>query len=361
MGTPLTPSASHKQMLSPVIRPTLLALALLLAACGSSAALPTPSPTASAASATPAPSATLAPSPSPTASPSASRSPIPLPNSAQVAAAGNGVVWVQISDRLFRSTDRGETWSERGSPSPMSVPFVTNIAFVNATQGWILSTGAPATQCQSQSFEILRTTDGAATWQSVSAASDTAQCKENLAFVDAQHGYMTSYDPNSAPQVWRTTDGGAHWSSSRVPDPPGFTTRPGGMVLRLGPVADFGSVLLVAAIGPGGGRDEPHYVFRSTDGGATWTSAGKMPWADVGPIFLTASRWFELILPGPSSETTDGGASWHPFTTDYQQAAPIAPQIVFGDTNTGYATVRGALQRSSDGGAHWTSLRTPGT
>ncbi len=346
-----------------MIRPILLAAALLVSACGGGAALApaTPTSTATAGTATPGASVTGAPSPSPATSPSASRSPIPLPNSARVAAAGNGVVWVLIGDRLFASTDRGETWSERGLPSPMSVPFVTDIAFVDATRGWILSAGSPATQCQTQAFEILRTTDGAGTWRSVSAASDTGQCKENLAFVDAQHGYMTSYDPNSAPLVWRTVDGGAHWSAARVPDPPGFTTRPGGFTLRLGPVADFGSLLLVGAIGPGGGRDESHYVFRSTDGGATWTFAAKVPWAETGPVFLTPSRWIQLILPGPSTETTDGGATWHPFTTDYEQAAPVAPQIVFGDANTGYATVRGALQRTTDGGAHWTRLPTPGT
>jgi photosystem II stability/assembly factor-like uncharacterized protein len=56
-----------------------------------------------------------------------------------------------------------------------------------------------------------------------------------------------------------------------------------------------------------------------------------------------------------------GGATWHAFTFDYSQAAPIAPEIVFGDPLVGYATVRGAIQRTVDGGAHWTQLKTPGT
>jgi len=62
-----------------------------------------------------------------------------------------------------------------------------------------------------------------------------------------------------------------------------------------------------------------------------------------------------------SKETTDGGTTWHAFTTDYSQAAPIAPDIVFGDPLVGYATVRGAIQRTVDGGAHWTTIKTPGT
>ncbi len=345
-------------MLSPVIRPVLIAAALLVSACGGGAALATPTAAVTTATATPGVSPTGAASPSTPASPSARRSPIPLPNTARLAAAAHGVVWMLVGDRLFRSTDRGESWTERLVPPDGGS---LEIAFTSDRTGFAMRLASPATQCQAQGFALWRTGDGAASWQPVSGAFDTAQCKENLAFVDGQRGYMTGYDPNSAPTVWRTADGGAHWSASRLPDPPGFTTRPGGLTLRLGPVADFGSVLLVGAIGPGGGRDESHYVFRSTDGGATWTFAAKVPWAETGPVFLTPSRWIQLILPGPSTETTDGGATWHPFTTDYEQAAPVAPQIVFGDANTGYATVRGALQRTTDGGAHWTRLPTPGT
>jgi photosystem II stability/assembly factor-like uncharacterized protein len=76
---------------------------------------------------------------------------------------------------------------------------------------------------------------------------------------------------------------------------------------------------------------------------------------------VTAPRWLQITPPGGSKETTDGGGSWHAFTTDYQQAAPVAPAIVFGDAQVGYAAVRGAIQRTVDGGAHWTAIKTPGT
>ena len=69
----------------------------------------------------------------------------------------------------------------------------------------------------------------------------------------------------------------------------------------------------------------------------------------------------DQIVPSDSRETTDGGKTWHFYASDYQQAAPVAPQIVFGDANVGYATARGAIQRTIDGGAHLTSIKTPGT
>ena len=35
--------------------------------------------------------------------------------------------------------------------------------------------------------------------------------------------------------------------------------------------------------------------------------------------------------------------------------------VVFGDASVGYATARGSIQRTTDGGATWAQLRTPGT
>ncbi|MBU6424016.1 MAG: glycoside hydrolase, partial [Chloroflexi bacterium] len=272
---------------------------------------------------------------------------------------------------LFLSGDRGATWSERALP-PQPVQ-ITTITFVDAQHGWVLSTGSPATQCQAQGAAIWRTDDGARTWKRIVdlvvganaqpvAGISPGQCKEDLAFADATHGFFDSWDPNSRPTVYRTTDGGMSWAATRLPDPPGFTTQTGGFSLHPGPVADFGAVQLVSALGNSGTKDTT-YVFRSTDGGASWTYAATTP--DLSPgaviVFLTATRWIAPLAPAPWDETADGGATWHAFTTDYSQAAPIAPQIVFGDAETGYATVRGGLQRTTDGGAHWTALKTPGT
>jgi photosystem II stability/assembly factor-like uncharacterized protein len=62
-----------------------------------------------------------------------------------------------------------------------------------------------------------------------------------------------------------------------------------------------------------------------------------------------------------SEHRPNAGKTWHLYPSDYSQAAPVAPQIVFSDPLVGYATVRGSIQRTIDGGPHWTYLKTPGT
>ena len=39
----------------------------------------------------------------------------------------------------------------------------------------------------------------------------------------------------------------------------------------------------------------------------------------------------------------------------------LTPEVVFADSLVGYATVRGGISRTVDGGLHWTDVHTPGT
>jgi photosystem II stability/assembly factor-like uncharacterized protein len=315
---------------------------------------PTPTPTPLLPS--PVPGVLVAPSP-----------PIVLPDSAQLSAPSSDVVWTLVHDTyLYRSTDRGLTWVEKpmppggqagaGFPQP-------EIAFVSDAEGWLSTGGSPATQCSTESVTVWHTADAGATWQKLgSTGIADAQCKHGLSFVDPTHGLLAAWDDSHAPVIYRTTDGGVTWSASQpLPDPPGFTTEPGGFTLHAGLVQKFGSELLVTANGNSARGGGVEAVFHSTDGGATWTYIATAHDVAVDLVFVSASRWLQLIGPGLSFETTDSGASWHKYASDYSQAAPVAPQLAFGDTSVGYATVRGGIQVTLDGGLHWTDLKTPGT
>jgi photosystem II stability/assembly factor-like uncharacterized protein len=323
-------------------------LVLVASACATQPRLatsPTPSPTAS---------ATATPRQTPTSSPTASLTPIVLPTITQLSAPSGTVVWALVGGvNLYRSSDRGDTWEERSLPGRLPN---ADIAFASDKEGFLFGAGSPTTQCQSQTVALWRTTGGAGPWQQVTPTGIAdAMCKQGISSGDSTHAFLTTISPNAGSLIYRTADAGASWTASApLPIPPNLASHGALFVQITSRPRAFGSVVLVA-----GGAGQTKDVFRSTDGGATFTYASTVA-ADGNVVYLTASRWLDFA-PNSSMETTDGGATWHAFMTDYNQAAPIAPDLVFGDAQVGYATVRGAIQRTTDGGAHWTTIRTPGT
>lgn len=337
-----------------MLRTAAIAVGLLLVTC-TAAPVAVPSQTAA-----PAAISTTASSAPITVAPAASAPPIVLPSIAQLSAPSGSVVWALVgATRLFRSTDRGDTWQERPLP-PQSASII--VSFIDEREGWILRSGSPATQCQSQRIALWHTADTGATWEQVAATGIAdGQCKVGLTFSDASHGFISAASPNDRPLVYRTADGGRSWTAAAaLTDPPSFTSHGAGFELTVTAVRAFGSNVLGDVAGNGAGQIG-RYAYRSADGGATWTYASTGPAPTITISFVSATRWLQIGAPGESRETTDGGATWHAYTTDYSQAAPIAPAVAFGDAQVGYATVRGAIQRTIDGGAHWTAIRTPGT
>lgn len=338
------------------------ALLVLLSAC--SAPPPASSATTAPPSVSTTPTSTLTASPLPTVA----ATPITLPSTAQLSAPSGTVVSAFVADsRLFRSTDRGDAWQERSAALPSGPN--REIAFVSDTGGWLATYSSAGTQCDVQTVGITHTADAGATWDPmVSAAVAPAaeppgtggpRCKERLATVDAQRGFLSANGTNTTPVIYRTADAGRTWRASNLlPVPPGFTVTPTGAFLRADRVRAFGTTALVL-VRPS--DLSASYVYRSIDSGATWTYLTKVPAGEGALAFVTATRWLQIGTPSSSMETTDAGATWHAFRTDYSQAAPIAPDVVFGDALVGYATVRGAIQRTTDGGAHWTTIKTPGT
>jgi photosystem II stability/assembly factor-like uncharacterized protein len=271
-------------------------------------------------------------------------------------------VWALIQgDFLYSSSNRGKSWVQRPMPPVQALPH-PEVSFVNGTEGWLSTGGVAASQCRVDHTDIWHTTDGGATWTFLgSTGIGDSRCKEGLSFVDSRHGFLGAWDDNHAPVIYGTADGGVTWKASQpLPDPPGFKSQAGGFTLHAGLVRQFGTTLLVPALGYSSAATGTEAVFRSTDGGATWTYLATAPPTDA-IAFVSVSRWLQLIPPGQSVETTDAGKTWHHYPSDYAQAAPIAPEIVFGGAMVGYAQARAEIQRTLDGGLHWSDIKTPGT
>lgn len=342
-GSPDAPQRAAQQTASPA-RP---------------AQTPAATPSAAVIATTPLPAASPPPTPRPLGSPS----PIPLPSYAQLSAPTGNVVWALVaSSRLFVSADGGSHWQER--PLPSEIDGLTpspQISFISEREGWMLTPGAPGCP-QSQSARLWHTADGASTWRALdlSGLADST-CKDVLSFVDARRGFLTGHAADGGPIVYATTDGGRSWRASQ-PLPMGSAPcgRPSGGPCIAGQVRVFGQQLLVDVAVHLSGRIT-RSVFHSSDGAASWTLAADVPDPRGALVIVTLSRWLEIGNDGDSRETSDAGRSWHGYSSDFSTAAPVAPAITFGSEQVGYATVRGFIRRTTDGGVHWTSLTTPGT
>lgn len=219
----------------------------------------------------------------------------------------------------------------------------------------MLVLGQPATQCSMEDTELWHTNDGATTWSKVDPEGlPFFQCKSTMAFVDGLHGFVGGYDTSTPASIHRTADGGRTWATAKLPSPPTADTFTS--ALRPSSVSAFGSSLVVVASGYTKDATPASYVFVSLDAGVTWTYVRPL---EDGTRIVSPTRWLKWSTP--YQESLDAGASWHTYATDYQQAAPITPALVFGDAKVGYATVRGGIQRTLDGGAHWEPIKTPGT
>jgi photosystem II stability/assembly factor-like uncharacterized protein len=169
--------------------------------------------------------------------------------------------------------------------------------------------------------------------------------------------------------LYASRDGGASWSFRGLAD-----SRQIGRVL-VAP-SDPGT-LLVAALGHAYGPNDMRGVFRSNDGGATW-SRTLFRDADTGAIDLAADPAWHVVFAslwqtrrppwntyppsnGPGSglyRSLDAGRTWVPVRGGFpsEGLGKIGLAVAPGDPQRVYAIVdakAGGLYRSDDGGLNW--------
>jgi photosystem II stability/assembly factor-like uncharacterized protein len=278
-------------------------------------------------------------------------SPSAAGSAVELSAPTSNAAWALVDyDALFRSTDRGATWTKRSLPSNFGLR--PSISFINASEGWLLVPGSPTSQCGQASGAVWHTTDAAATWQKLPATGIAqSQCKSYIWFADSRHGFIGAWDDLHPATIYRTSDGGQTWAASKLlPDPPNYQSQEGGVGYQVTWLKSFGSTYYLGALGT-------PYIYRSSDGGTSWKWFTKVPSTAV--VMVTETRWLDFTDSGQALESTNGGQAFGPFVTDLKATPPVRASFV--NDALGYVVAGSVVQRTTDGGAHWTVLSTPWT
>jgi photosystem II stability/assembly factor-like uncharacterized protein len=275
------------------------------------------------------------------------------------------VVWASgTRGRYVVSTDGGSSWKTDSVPDASHLDF--RAVFALDAETALMSSAGPAENGQAN---IYRTSDGGAHWTRVFTTDRQGVFLDAMAFWDRQHGIAMSDPVEGRWFLLTTSDGGRTWT--RIPPeriPP--------ILIGEAAFAASGTCLTVQGegnvwIGTGGAAKAR--VFRSTNRGRTWTVA-ETPVHAGGPsagIFSVAFRDAKrgIVVGGDYQQpkamldnvalTTDGGKSWRlakgPLPAGYMSGVAYVP-----GTSTLVAVGLAGTATSSDGGERWTMIDTVG-
>ncbi len=296
----------------------------------------------------------LTPTPTPTSTPKPGTIlPNPLIRALYMLDASNG--WAIGDSYALRTSDGGLTWY---NVLPGIAP--TGAFFLNAATGWVIAN--PGT--------LYHTNSGGAQWtQSESPfCGETLQCY--LHFLNNTEGFLLSGSPigmfKHPVSLYQTSDGGASWTLKFSHNP---AEEPGSLPLG---GYKYGIAFRNTLNGWINGGDYPadgyFYLFRTTDGGPTWSQvqpalpAGyQSAFINVGtpqffgpsqavlPVFMRTSAGRDLFL----YTSADGGNSWTPSTgfarnVDAVDILSMSNAIAWGNTGNFFVT--------HNAGESWTPL-----
>jgi len=299
-----------------------------------------------------------------------------------------------VSTILRHTVNGGRTWVTEPGGETGSAGGGASIDFVNSHIGW----RQQIAQGSNQPFVLQRTSDGGSSWTNVVRAPVTSNGCEFLTdvFANASVGFAALPSGGvgsglslSTPYVWRTLDGGVHWSKMTVPRPTVLGPSASAVYFQPAFFGRNGSLAVDYAVG----SHQDLVWYTSTDYGLHWSLVRSRPFLmsvkgaisihyrstnsacsfqsriNGSPVsvdlFSPASWW--IVRPGAMSDTTevksyksDGYTS---ITTSDLPATTDGVTLTALNNNDALVTV-GSGQNSSvyattDGGTTWVKVVPP--
>jgi gliding motility-associated-like protein len=178
---------------------------------------------------------------------------------------------------------------------------------------------------------------------------DIATVGNDSVWACGQSGFSVAAASRS-PKVFRSTNGGTTWTT--------VSTFPAGTISQQFRHIEFPTRLIGYVAGS---RDT---VWKTTDGGVNWNklplpTPGVTPQITYTDMFALDANTVFLVGNGFPRKvvfrSTNGGASWQEITGNILAIMPVSNlnSVVFHDANNGYVGANGAILVTNDGGATW--------
>ena len=252
------------------------------------------------------------------------------PSNAKVIWVGTGEAWmrnsVSVGDGVYKSIDGGETWTNVGLKESEHISKI----LIDPTDGNTVYVCVPGKLwSDSNDRGVYKTTDGGKSWSKILAGGNGSTGCSTLAmdpsapktlyagmwdFRRKGWTFRSGGDGPTAPSassLFKSTDGGATWTPLTDASAKGLPPKPWGrLALAIAPSKPNVVYAFIEAVPP------QNALYRSDDGGATWTMRDRsqnMIWRPFyfANLVVDPKNENRVIKPdGSLIMSTDGGASF---------------------------------------------------